>query len=64
MNGQGEFSVVRVRSGRGEVTRAELLDVRDGRAKVRFLKEVDGRTPVSWIAVKRLIDGLPGQGAL
>ena len=51
--------VVRVRSGMGEVVRAELLAVEGGRAQVRFLKEVNGRTPVSWIHTKRLIDGVP-----
>jgi hypothetical protein len=47
----------------GEVVRAELMAVGpDGRVQVRFLKEVNGRTPVSWIAAKRLIDGVPSVG--
>lgn len=51
--------VVRVRSGMGEVSRAELLDVDGDRVRIRYLKEVGGRNPESWVHVKRLIDGLP-----
>lgn len=51
--------VVRVRSGMGEVVRAEFLGLVDGRAHVRFLKEVQGRTPEAWIHPKRLLDGVP-----
>lgn len=54
--------VVRVRSGRGETMRAEFLG-RDGdRVHIRYLKEVEGRTPESWIHVKRVIGELPDTG--
>lgn len=55
-----EAVVVRVRSGMGEVVRAQLLAVEGGRVQVRYCKEVNGVRPVSWIASKRLIDGVPG----
>lgn len=55
-----EAVVVRVRSGMGEVVRAELLAVEGGKVQVRYCKEVNGVRPVSWIAAKRLIDGVPG----
>lgn len=55
-----EVTVVRVRSGMGEVVRAELLAVDGGRVQVQYLKQVNGVRPVSWIAAKRLIDGVPG----
>lgn len=54
-----EVTVVRVRAGMGEVVRAELLAVEGGRVQVRYCKEVNGVRPVSWIAAKRLIDGVP-----
>lgn len=47
--------IIRVRSGMGEVVRAEFLGFEGGRARVRFLKEVQGRTPVSLIHTKRLL---------
>lgn len=52
--------VVKVRSGRGEVMRAEFLGQEGDKVHIRYLKEVDGRTPESWIHVKRIIGELPG----
>lgn len=48
-----------MRSGRGEVMRAEFLGLDGTRVHVRFLKEIQGRNPESWIHAKRLIGGLP-----
>jgi hypothetical protein len=57
-----EPAVVKVRSGMGETVRAEFLGLEDGRARVRFLKKVQGRQPESLIHPKRIIGGVPTTG--
>lgn len=51
--------VVRIRSGMGETVRAQFLGLEAGRARVRFMKEVQGRKPESLIHPKRIIGGVP-----
>jgi hypothetical protein len=51
--------IVRVRSARGEISRAEFLEVQDNRVRVRYLKEINGCTQEAWIDARRIIGEIP-----